>query len=155
MSASPPSNARPADRETIQRLIEKYDRPGPRYTSYPTAVEFSDDFTAAEYEQRLRDADALGDAPLSVYMHLPFCEERCLFCGCHVIITKKHDRASPYIDLLVREVESVAARLPRRRRFAQLHLGGGTPTYFRPDEMERFLKRLFPCLAPRRRLSSE
>lgn len=140
MSAATVSDsARPADRETIRRLIDRYDRPGPRYTSYPTAVEFSDDFSVADYETRLREADTLGDTPLSVYMHLPFCEERCLFCGCHVIITKRHDRARPYLDLLEREIHMVADRLPHRRRFAQLHLGGGTPTYFRPEEMTALL----------------
>jgi oxygen-independent coproporphyrinogen-3 oxidase len=138
----------PSDRETIQRLIEKYDRPGPRYTSYPTAVEFTETVGASAYEERLREADALGDAPLSLYTHIPFCEERCLFCGCHVIITRKHERTLPYLDFLRREIEMVAERLPRRRRFAQLHLGGGTPTYYRPDELRSLVEALLARFEP-------
>ncbi len=127
----------PADRATIRALIEKHDRPGPRYTSYPTAVEFSD-LEPRVYEEHLAAADALGDAPLSLYVHLPFCEERCLFCGCHVIITKHHQKAEPYLELLAREIALVARKTPRRRKFAQLHLGGGTPTYHPPEGL-RFL----------------
>jgi oxygen-independent coproporphyrinogen-3 oxidase len=138
----------PSDRDAIQRLIEKYDRPGPRYTSYPTAVEFSDAIGARAYEERLREADELGDAPLSLYTHIPFCEERCLFCGCHVIITRKHERTLPYLDFLRREVELVAARLPRRRKFAQLHLGGGTPTYYAPAELRSLVDALLDHFEP-------
>ena len=127
----------PADRETIRKLIAKYDRPGPRYTSYPTAVEFLD-LEASLYEKHLAAADALGDAPLSLYVHLPFCRERCLFCGCHVIITKQRGKAEPYLDLLAKELALVAGKTPNRRRFAQLHLGGGTPTYHPPEGL-RFL----------------
>ncbi|MGH7582814.1 MAG: oxygen-independent coproporphyrinogen III oxidase [Gemmatimonadales bacterium] len=140
--------SRPSDRRVTAELLARHDRPGPRYTSYPTAVEFHDGVTAAEYENRLRAADALGDAPLSLYVHLPFCEERCLFCGCHVIVTRHRDVALPYLDLLKREVELVAERLPRRRRFAQLHLGGGTPTYYKPDELSRFLESLLRHFHP-------
>jgi len=127
----------PADRETIRNLIARHDRPGPRYTSYPTAVEFQD-LEAGLYEKHLAAADALGEAPLSLYVHLPFCEERCLFCGCHVIITRHRGKAQPYLDLLAKEVALVARRTPNRRRFAQLHLGGGTPTYHPPEGL-RFL----------------
>ena len=79
-------------------------------------------------------------------MHLPFCERRCLFCGCHVIVTRHKAAAAPYLELLKREIELVAARLPNRRRFAQLHLGGGTPTYYSPAQLTdllRFLLRHF------------
>jgi oxygen-independent coproporphyrinogen-3 oxidase len=98
-----------------------------------------------DYLRRLEAADALGDAPLSVYVHLPFCEERCLFCACHVIIVPRRegarDVAGPYVETLVREMELVAARLPHRRKVAQLHLGGGTPTYLAVAELERLLGR--------------
>ena len=80
-------------------LLKKYDRPGPRYTSYPTAIEFSEHFTAAHYRERLRAANAAAEEPLSLYIHIPFCEERCTFCGCHVIITKQHERASETVAL--------------------------------------------------------
>jgi oxygen-independent coproporphyrinogen-3 oxidase len=138
----------PLDRATIQRLIAKYDRPGPRYTSYPTAVEFSEAVDRSVYEQRLAEADALSGAPLALYMHLPFCEERCLFCGCHVIITRHHERTTPYLELLAREFELIASRLPNRREFAQLHLGGGTPTYYHPNEMRVLVERLLEHFHP-------
>ena len=139
---------RPADRETILRLVAKYDQPGPRYTSYPTAVELSEDVGRDVYEQKLEEADALGDAPLSLYVHLPFCDEQCLFCGCHVIITPHHERSRPYLDLLKKEMALVAERLPHRRRFAQLHLGGGTPTYYSPEELDSLVVALLADYSP-------
>jgi oxygen-independent coproporphyrinogen-3 oxidase len=96
----------------------------------------------------LADADALGDAPLSVYVHLPFCEERCLFCGCHVIVTKHKAMAAPYLELLKREVAMLAKRLPNRRRVAQLHLGGGTPTYYTPQQLTDLLTPLLEEFRP-------
>lgn len=137
----------PADRETIRSLIIRHDRPGPRYTSYPTAVEFQD-FEPGLYEKHLGAADAFGEAPLSLYLHLPFCEERCLFCGCHVIIAKNHSKAGPYIELLTREIALVARRTPNRRNFAQLHLGGGTPTYHPPEELRFLVDTLLRHYAP-------
>lgn len=131
----PADAERPVMRGTTAALLARYDRPGPRYTSYPTAVEFHDGMSADDYEARLAAADGLNDAPLSLYMHLPFCEQRCLFCGCHVIVTRRREVAAPYLDLLKREIALVAARLPHRRSFAQLHLGGGTPTYYTPSQL--------------------
>ncbi|MGH7523644.1 MAG: radical SAM protein, partial [Gemmatimonadales bacterium] len=146
--ASHDDSARPIGRAATAELLARHDRPGPRYTSYPTAVEFHEGITSADYEQRLAEADALGTAPLSIYVHLPFCEERCLFCGCHVIVTRHRDAAIPYLELLQREVELVAERLPRRRGFAQLHLGGGTPTYYTPTELTGFLRHLLSHFHP-------
>lgn len=140
--------SRPVERIVTAELLARHDRPGPRYTSYPTAVDFHEGFTGADYEQRLAAADKLGDAPLSLYVHLPFCKERCLFCGCHVIITKHPEVAAPYLELVKREVSLLAERLPHRRRFAQLHLGGGTPTYFTPDQLTDFLKHLLSHFTP-------
>jgi oxygen-independent coproporphyrinogen III oxidase len=125
---------------TTAELLARYDRPGPRYTSYPTALEFRADFEESELERRLARADAESDAPLSLYAHLPFCEERCLYCGCNVVITKRRDVAAAYLDDLIREIDLVAARLPRRRRVAQLHWGGGTPTYFPEADLERLYR---------------
>ncbi|MCB9915205.1 MAG: oxygen-independent coproporphyrinogen III oxidase [Planctomycetes bacterium] len=136
-------NQSPNDRAAIAALLTRHDRPGPRYTSYPTAVEFSEEVGLGQYEEHLARADALGDAPLSVYMHLPFCEERCLFCGCHVIITPHKEKAAPYLALLEREIDLVAAKLPHRRKVSQLHLGGGTPTYQSPAELDRLLTHFF------------
>jgi oxygen-independent coproporphyrinogen-3 oxidase len=117
-------------------LLRRYDRPGPRYTSYPTAVEFHDGFREGEYRGRLADAAQASGDPLSMYIHLPFCRERCLFCGCMVIITKKHEVAARYLEFLGREVAMLAGALGGRRHVVQYHWGGGTPTYLTLAEME-------------------
>jgi oxygen-independent coproporphyrinogen-3 oxidase len=125
-----------ADAATALDLLKKYDRPGPRYTSYPTAVEFAESFTEADYRARLACADRAEDEPLSLYVHLPFCHERCSFCGCNVVIAPKHQVSAKYLDYLHRELDLLASRLPNRRRVSQYHWGGGTPTYQTADEME-------------------
>lgn len=125
----------PPAHNVTPELLRQYDRPGPRYTSYPTAVEFNESIGPVEYEARLRQADQATSEPLSLYLHLPFCRERCSFCGCHVVITAKHDRATEYLAYLRQEIDLVASRLPHRRKVAQYHWGGGTPTYYTPGEM--------------------
>ena len=125
------------DIETLRR----FDKPGPRYTSYPTAVEFHEEVDSEVYNQQLELADTSEDGPpLSLYTHLPFCEHRCLFCGCHVVITQKMDVAQKYLDHLEREIDLLAERLPNRRKVAQFHWGGGTPTFYEPAQMERLFK---------------
>ena len=126
-------------RAVIADLLTRHDRPGPRYTSYPTAVEFHEGVQADTYVAHLASANAAVADPLSLYIHLPFCEHRCLFCGCHVFVTKKKELAAPYIDLVKREAELLADRLPDRRMLSQLHLGGGTPTYSAPAELDGLL----------------
>ena len=116
-------------------LIKRYDRPGPRYTSYPTAAEFHDDVGPAVLAERLAAAAEKPEEPLGVYVHLPFCEERCHSCGCNVVITKKHDVACGYMEMLQKEIAVVADRLGERRKVRQLHWGGGTPTYSSPEEL--------------------
>lgn len=118
-------------------LLQRYDRPGPRYTSYPTAVEFSDKFDDSAYCGRLQTAAAAADQPLSLYVHLPFCESRCIYCGCMTIITRKHEVAGRYLQYLEREIELLASRLQNRRTIVQHHWGGGTPTYLSNAEIER------------------
>ena len=122
---------------TTTELLARYDRPGPRYTSYPTAVEFTPEFGEAEYRRHLALADAAGDQPLSLYAHLPFCEARCLFCGCNVVISKRDDVMRPYLDHVIGELDLLARHLPHRRRLAQMHWGGGTPTSYPIHELER------------------
>jgi oxygen-independent coproporphyrinogen-3 oxidase len=117
-------------------LIRKYDRPGPRYTSYPTAPEWTDAFGPAQFEQHLAVADA-QKGPLSIYVHLPFCREMCRFCGCNVVATHDRSRADAYLDVLEKELELVAARLPNRRTVTQLHWGGGTPTFLDERQLTR------------------
>lgn len=122
------------DVETLRR----FDRPGPRYTSYPTAVQFDEDVDADVYASHLERADVEApDEALSLYVHLPFCDSRCRFCACNAIATPRMDVALGYLDRLEREVELVAERLPRRRRVAQMHWGGGTPTYYEPERLPR------------------
>jgi oxygen-independent coproporphyrinogen-3 oxidase len=141
MSELPSRHAPIVDDQTMLRLLEQYDRPTPRYTSYPTAMEFHDRVGPADAQRHL-DMAAQSSAPWSVYVHLPFCRERCWFCGCHVVIAKDPDRVRPYLDWVRREMDLVGARLGKRRGLAQLHLGGGTPTYFAPDELASFVASL-------------
>jgi len=119
----------------IAELLTRYDKPGPRYTSYPTAVEFTEDIGPDAYERKLVEA-ARSDEPLSLYLHLPFCSHRCAFCGCHVVITTKHQVATDYLDVLHREIDLVADRLGDRVSVRQYHWGGGTPTFLTVEEME-------------------
>jgi len=118
-------------------LLQQYDRPGPRYTSYPTAVEFSERFDERAYRERLRGAAADTGEPLSLYVHLPFCEARCTYCGCMTIITRKREVASRYLEYLEREIAMQAEALNGRKRVVQYHWGGGTPTYLSPAQIER------------------
>ncbi len=120
-------------------LLARYDAVGPRYTSYPTAVDFHAGYTEADYRRALSEADRLGGAPLSVYTHIPFCVERCWFCACHTYATRQRDVVASYLDHLELEMERVATLLPNRRRVAQYHLGGGTPTYLLPEELRRLV----------------
>ena len=118
-------------------LIERYDRPGPRYTSYPTAVEFHAGFTAEDYRGRLDSANSRVSQPLSLYVHVPFCEHRCAYCGCAVIATRKREVAVTYLEYLECEIEMVAASLNGRRTVVQYHWGGGTPTYLSLEQIAR------------------
>jgi len=116
-------------------LLAEHDRPGPRYTSYPTAVEFHEGFGPEEYGDRLADAASRPGDPLSLYVHLPFCEHRCSFCACHVVITRKESVAAAYLRRLVDEARTTAARLGDRQVLQQYHWGGGTPTFYSPAEL--------------------
>lgn len=116
-------------------FLALYNRPGPRYTSYPTAPVWRDDFGPSDLERACEKADALR-TPVSIYMHLPFCESLCLFCACNVVITKDHSAAVPYLATLKREIEHVSQRVSRSRAVVQFHWGGGTPTYLTPAQME-------------------
>jgi len=116
-------------------FLEKYNRPGPRYTSYPTAPVWKDDFGPDDLEKYYAIADERG-TPLSLYMHLPFCESLCLFCACNVSIQKDKSVAIPYLAALKQEIEHVAKRVSRKRPVIQFHWGGGTPTYLSPAQME-------------------
>ena len=117
-------------------LVAKYDRSGPRYTSYPTAPHFTEEFTADSFREEIRGTNAASGAPpLSLYFHLPFCESVCFFCGCNVTFTSDRKRPGAYTESVVREMDAVAALVDRKRPVEQLHWGGGTPTFFRPEQM--------------------
>lgn len=126
-------------------LLRKYDRPGPRYTSYPTAVEFSSAYDASAYFDSLGEAALHPDDPLSLYVHLPFCEHRCTFCGCNVVITRHREVAQKYLTYLHREIREVARRLQPRRKVVQYHWGGGTPTYLNLEEMRALQQVVTEC----------
>lgn len=124
-----------------------YCKPGPRYTSYPTANEFREDFAYAHYLQSL---GATPDAPLSLYVHLPFCRSACYFCGCNSIYTSDSHKKTRYIDYLAKELALLRDVLDTSREVVQLHFGGGTPTFMNPEELDRILEMLhttFPNFA--------
>ena len=117
--------------------FQTYSKPGPRYTSYPTALEFSNAFTYENYLKELENLDA--SRPLSLYFHLPFCRNACYFCGCNVVFTSKEDKMVRYIDYLKRELEILAKYLDTSREVIQLHFGGGTPTFFTAAQLETII----------------
>ncbi len=123
-------------------LLHKYDVSGPRYTSYPTALQFNQAVDSAEYERLLNEL-ANDPEPVSLYLHMPFCERRCTYCACNVTPSRLPERVSPpYIERLAREITLVADAIGTRHPVSQIHLGGGTPTYHSPTELRRIIKRI-------------
>lgn len=116
-----------------RELIQKYDVPGPRYTSYPTALAFSSEFDRKHFLNAC--AASNPDEELSLYIHIPFCESLCYYCACNKIISKKKDKTSRYIEVLAQEIALLGSTMSKRP-ITQLHFGGGTPTYFTPMQME-------------------
>ncbi|MCL4698079.1 MAG: oxygen-independent coproporphyrinogen III oxidase [Burkholderiaceae bacterium] len=125
------------------QMLRRLDMPGPRYTSYPTADRFVEAFGPAEYRQALRQraegAVVGGAPPLSLYVHIPFCESLCYYCACNKVITRHHERARPYLDDLRREVELHVAELGRAQPVSQLHFGGGSPTFLSDAELDEVM----------------
>src|SRR5882672_7131563 len=124
--------------EITYELLRKYNVQGPRYTSYPPAPSWKNDFGPTEYEAVIIESNAASPAaPLSLYFHLPFCEKLCTFCGCTTFITgKNRSFERPYFNAVYRELDWLASRLDRTLPVVQLHLGGGTPTYSQPKDLE-------------------
>ncbi|MBK1699865.1 oxygen-independent coproporphyrinogen III oxidase [Thiococcus pfennigii] len=120
-------------------LIRRYDQSGPRYTSYPTAVEFHPGFTADTYAEACRNSNASGRA-LSLYFHIPFCDTVCFYCACNKIATKDRSLAQPYLERVYRELALQGALFDRSRRVEQLHWGGGTPTFISHDQMVELME---------------
>jgi|SRR5690625_971028 len=122
-------------------LIERFDRSGPRYTSYPTADRFHEPFAPDEYIRALQQRATLGGqaSPLSLYVHLPFCASLCYFCACNKIITQDHTRSSEYVQYVLKEADMVLPYLGQATQLGQLHFGGGTPTFLDPDEQKMLM----------------
>ena len=118
-------------------LLQKFDVPAPRYTSYPTADRFQKTFTAADYEKALKEREA--EKPLSLYVHIPFCNDICFYCGCNKQVTRDHSKSGEYLDVLGREIELVKERITGNTTVSQLHFGGGSPTFLNNDEIERVM----------------
>jgi len=134
----------------------KYSKAGPRYTSYPTALEFSDAYKYDEYIKKLEAQDS--SRPLSLYFHLPFCKNACYFCGCNVVFTSKEDKMLRYMDYLKRELKILSKHLDCNRTVLQMHFGGGTPTFFTAPQLKEIIdeiKKTFPNFAKDAEVSCE
>jgi oxygen-independent coproporphyrinogen-3 oxidase len=117
-------------------ILKKFNQPGPRYTSYPTAPVFSPEFTPEDFEREIRETNA-EDNPtdLSLYFHFPFCDTLCYFCGCNMMVTQKRDHIAEYNDYLKKDIDMIVPHIAKERKVQQMHWGGGTPTYLTPDEI--------------------
>ena len=136
--------------------FEKYSRPGPRYTSYPTAPEFNTNFTQEDLIEKFKNQS--DDRPLSLYIHIPFCRSACYFCGCNVIFTSKEDKKVRYIEYLKKELKILAKYLNTNRVVTQMHFGGGTPTFLDPSQLGEVLdsiKATFPNFTDDAEISCE
>ena len=122
-------------------LIVRYGGRGPRYTSYPTALQFSEDLTADDYRENAIASNASG-VPLSLYVHIPFCHTLCYYCGCNKIVTRNQDRVDRYIEMLYREIEMQSELFDESRKIEQLHFGGGTPTYLDKEQLDDLMAKL-------------
>ena len=127
-----------------EALIKRYDKAGPRYTSYPTAVQFNESFTGENYKSFCEKSNLLSrketsPTPLSLYFHIPFCDTVCFYCGCNKVVTKDRTKAAPYLERVHKEIAMQAAMFDDNRVVDQLHWGGGTPTFISHDEMRELM----------------
>ena len=122
-------------------LLEKYSKPGPRYTSYPTAPHFAESFGNAEWQAELAATQNSG-RDLSLYCHIPFCDTLCYYCGCNMVATRNYSRATQYLGYLKTEIDRIASMTRPGRAVRQLHWGGGTPTFLHPDDIRRLFAHL-------------
>lgn len=141
LSYKPSSAIKPVENFVVPTvdwdLLAKYDTSGPRYTSYPTAPQFTETFTGNDLAETIQQANRqTTPPPLSLYFHLPFCESVCFFCGCNVTFTKDRTRPTPYTETLIREMDLIQPLLQTNQKVHQLHWGGGTPTFFSPDQLK-------------------
>ncbi len=120
------------------KQFAKHSKPGPRYTSYPTAPEFHEDFTLEDYKRHIATSNT-ANRDLSLYFHIPFCRSACYFCGCNVVYTSREENKERYLDYLEREMALLAEEVDTRRHVAQIHFGGGTPTFLSAPQLERLI----------------
>lgn len=120
-------------------LIKKYDKSGPRYTSYPTAIQFSEDFNEQSYYEQVKLSNE-RNTPLSLYFHIPFCDTICYYCGCNKIVTKNRSHAQPYLDAVYKELALQGPLFKATRIVHQLHWGGGTPTFISHEQMTELMQ---------------
>ena len=137
------------------RLIEKYDRPVPRYTSYPTAVHFTQELSPSDVTDRLSALN--GSKPISLYIHIPFCQQLCYYCGCHTRAINDYKPIETYLELLLKEIDRVGSYLTHRVPVSRIHFGGGTPNTLRPNDVEKLLKKIdeFFTLSPATEIDME
>lgn len=120
-------------------LIKKYDKSGPRYTSYPTAIQFTGNFSEQDYYQQVNLSNE-RNTPLSLYFHIPFCDTICYYCGCNKIVTKNRNHAQPYLDAVYKELALQGKLFKATRIVNQLHWGGGTPTFISHQQMTELMQ---------------
>ena len=120
-------------------LIKKYDKSGPRYTSYPTAIQFTEEFNEASYLEQVKLSNE-RNTPLSLYFHIPFCDTICFYCGCNKIVTKNRNHAQPYLDAVFKELALQSPLFKPTRIVKQLHWGGGTPTFISHEQMTELMQ---------------
>ncbi|MDD2932415.1 MAG: oxygen-independent coproporphyrinogen III oxidase [Methylotenera sp.] len=139
-AAIKPAKSNSAIPELSPETLQKFDVSGPRYTSYPTADRFVEAFTEESYKQTLAQRRVGGlTLPLSIYVHIPFCESLCFFCACNKIVTKHHERSAEYLRYLSREIDLHIEHLGAGQTISQLHLGGGSPTFFSDNELSELM----------------
>jgi len=122
-------------------ILRRHDRPGPRYTSYPTAPHFHDGYGAGQFQAAIARSNA-STRPLSLYVHVPYCTSPCFYCGCNRVISRDRDKGAPYVDRVLAEADRVAPLFAPEREVTQLHFGGGTPNFLEPEQLSRLVEGL-------------
>ncbi len=123
-------------------FLEKYNKPGPRYTSYPPATSFNANFTADEFIPSIESSNNASPDNISIYMHIPFCRQRCFFCGCNTSEYKDDQTIERYINCVIKEIDTFASYLDKKRKVTQIHFGGGTPNAIKLQLLGKLVDRI-------------
>jgi oxygen-independent coproporphyrinogen-3 oxidase len=126
-----------------QKLLNKYNQPLPRYTSYPPATFFKDGFTASDYIKAVEESNEHQPKAISLYLHIPFCTQLCFYCGCTTLISRNNNLYEDYIDAIIKEIELIAGHIDNSRQVTQIHWGGGTPNALSADQIERIMNAIY------------